>query len=137
MRELAGRDLSVSETTRQLGDVRVPPDRRLGEVRDFTSLRFSARCLQSVDPQVLDPLLAGRWLEGFPVEATFSRVGCPALILRGDEALGGMLSRAEADRLARLLRQGGLVDVPGAGHLIHWQASEATARLVLGFLESL
>jgi hypothetical protein len=30
-----------------------------------------------------------------------------------------------------------LIDVPGAGHLVHWQAAEATARLSLGFLESL
>ena len=35
------------------------------------------------------------------------------------------------------MADGVVVDVPGVGHLIHWSAAETTARLVLGFLESL
>jgi hypothetical protein len=33
--------------------------------------------------------------------------------LRGEESLGGMLGRAEAERLAGLLADGSLVEVPG------------------------
>jgi pimeloyl-ACP methyl ester carboxylesterase len=137
MRPLAGRMATVRELMRELAEVRLASGRRLGDVRDATSLRFSARCLQDLDPAVFDPLLESRWLEGFEYDAAFAGVQCPALILRGDEALGGMLSKAEATQLAALMADGDAVDVPGAGHLIHWQAAEATARLVLGFLESL
>jgi pimeloyl-ACP methyl ester carboxylesterase len=138
MRPLAGRLDSVSVLARELAGVRLAGgEKRLGDVRDMTSLRFSARCLRDLDPRVFDPLLAGEWLKGFDYDGTFTGVRCPALILRGEEPLGGMLSRAEAARLAGLMADANAVDVPGAGHLIHWQAAEATARLVLGFLESL
>ncbi len=141
MRALAGSAAPTRDVARALAEVRVPAsgwrEVRLGDVRDATSLRFSARCLRDVDPDVFAPLLEDRWLEGFDLAAALAGVQCPALILRGDEALGGMLGRAEAEQLAGLMADGTVVDVPGAGHLIHWQASEATARLVLGFLESL
>ena len=141
MRDLAGSTAPVRDVALALADVSVPAAGgravRLGDIRDATSLRFSARCLRDVDAGVFDALLEGRWLEDFDVGAAFAGVRCPALILRGDVALGGMLERDEAERLAGLMADGAVVDVPGAGHLIHWQAGEATERLVLGFLQSL
>jgi pimeloyl-ACP methyl ester carboxylesterase len=130
----------TSEVARELAELRIPVgDRevRLGDIRDPTSLRFSARCLEQVDPAVLTPLLDNRWLEGYDSEQIWRRVRCPALILRGEEQQGSMLSRAEAEALAASMADGLVVDVAGAGHLIHWQQPEATARLCLGFLESL
>jgi pimeloyl-ACP methyl ester carboxylesterase len=47
-----------------------------------------------------------------------------------------MLPDADAASAAALLAQGSLVKLPQVGHLIHWLAPEATARLVCGFLES-
>jgi pimeloyl-ACP methyl ester carboxylesterase len=136
MRELAGSSEPVTAVARRLADVR-QSGVRLGDLRDAASLRFSARCLRDVDPNVFTPLLAGRWLDGFDVDATFAGVRCPALVLRGDERLGGMLGRGEAERLASRMADCLLIDVPGVGHLIHSQATEATLRLVLSFLESL
>jgi pimeloyl-ACP methyl ester carboxylesterase len=142
MQGLAGRaGRSTAEVARDLAELRVPAgegrETRLGELRDASSLRFSARCLQTVDPGVLTPLLENRWLEGYDAEHIFARVRCPALVLRGEEALGGMLGVEEARKMTTRMADGLLVDVAGAGHLIHWQAGEATARVVLGFLESL
>jgi pimeloyl-ACP methyl ester carboxylesterase len=140
MRVLAGRSESVRCVAQSLAEVRVPSgagEKRLGDLRDATSIRFSARCLIDLDPAVFDPLLESRWLDGFDVDAIFSAVRCPVLFLRGEEPFGGMLGRAEALRLAGLMADADVVDVPGAGHLIHWQATEVTTRLVLGFLESL
>jgi pimeloyl-ACP methyl ester carboxylesterase len=130
----------TSELARDLAELRVPAgggEVRLGDIRDPTSLRFSARCLEQVDPAVMTPLLEDRWLEGYDSEQIWRGVRCPALILRGDEQQGGMLSRAAADEMAASMADALVVDVPGAGHLIHWQQPEATARLCLGFLESL
>jgi pimeloyl-ACP methyl ester carboxylesterase len=139
MRPLAGRKDSVGVLARELAQIRITPggEKRLGDVRDMTSLRFSARCLQDLDPGVFDPLLAGEWLKGFDYDGHFSGVKCPALLLRGEEPLGGMLSRGESNRLAALMADADSVDVAGAGHLIHWQSTETTVRLILGFLESI
>jgi pimeloyl-ACP methyl ester carboxylesterase len=130
----------TSELARELAELPIPVgDRvmRLGDIRDPTSLRFSARCLEQVDPAVLTPLLDNHWLEGYDSEQIWRGVRCPALILRGEEQSGGMLSRAEAEALAASMADALVVDVAGAGHLIHWQQPEATAQVCLGFLESL
>jgi pimeloyl-ACP methyl ester carboxylesterase len=141
MQKLAERKgRSTAEVARDLAEVRVPTGNgsvRLGDVRDATSLRFSARCLEDLDPAVLTSLLENRWLEGYDIEEVWRKVRCPALILRGEEQRGGMLGRAEAEQMAGWMGEGWVVDVPTAGHLIHWQEPEATARLCLGFLESL
>jgi pimeloyl-ACP methyl ester carboxylesterase len=140
MRELASSTAPTSIVTRRLAEVRQPTPTgavRLGEIRDPASLRFSARCLKDVDPQVFPPLLDSRWLDGFDVETIFAQVQCPALLLRGDTTLGGMLGRQEAEELTARMADGLLVDVPGVGHLIHAQATEMTLRLLLNFLESL
>lgn len=141
MKVLAGDSVSVPELARQLAAVPLSgpggTTQRLGDFRDAASLRFLARCLKDVDPEVLTPLNAGRWLDGYDVEATMRGVKCPALILRGDEARGGMLNRHEAEQWAAWMSDATLIDVPGVGHLIHWMETETTIRLLLSFLESL
>lgn len=140
MRELAGSREGTAEVARRLADVRQPTARgevRLGDLRDGASLRFSARCLKEVDPAVFEPLLAGEWLDGFDVERMVTQVRCPALVLRGDTKLGGMLERGEAESLCAGMGEALLVDVPGVGHLIHATSCEAMLRVLLPFLESM
>jgi pimeloyl-ACP methyl ester carboxylesterase len=140
-RDLARRRLPVPELARALADLVVPrPDGngtfRLGDVRDATSLRFQARCLTDLDPEVLTPVIDGRWQEGHDLEGTYAGVRCPALLLRGDVAAGGMLGRADAVRVAARMADCTLVELPATGHLIHWQHPETTLRYVTEFLES-
>jgi pimeloyl-ACP methyl ester carboxylesterase len=141
MRPLAGSTRPVAELTRRLAELRLPtPDGgtvRLGDLRHPTALRFLARCLQDVDPDVFTPLLAGRWLDGIDLDAWAAAVPCPAVILRGNEKLGGMLPRDDADRLLQHLADGTLIDLPQVGHLIHLMDPQTTLRLVCGFLEAL
>jgi pimeloyl-ACP methyl ester carboxylesterase len=110
---------------------------RLADVRDGTALRFTARCLRDLDPEVLAPLLEGRWLDGYDLDTFATGAACPTLLLRGDDATGGMLNAADADRLAGRLAECTRIDVPGAGHLLHWLATDTVLRLTLGYLESL
>ena len=110
---------------------------RLGDVRDATALRFSAKCLPQLDRAVFDPVLDGTWFRGYEEDAIWKAIKCPVLLLRGEEARGGMLPVADASRMAALMADCCRVDVPGTGHLIHWLATEACVRLTLGFLESL
>jgi pimeloyl-ACP methyl ester carboxylesterase len=110
---------------------------RLGNVRDAASLRFSASCLTRLDPDVFEPIVKGRWLIGYDELAPLDRVTCPTLLLQADEAAGGMLVDADAERLASTLPRCLHVKMAGVGHLIHWTKTEDTLRLVVAFLESL
>jgi pimeloyl-ACP methyl ester carboxylesterase len=141
MHALAGSPAPVAELTRRLAEMRLPtPDGagpRLGDLRDAASLRFTARCLQDLDPDVFPPILEGRWLGGFSPEAVAPRVTCPVLLLHGNEMLGGMHAAADADRLTRAMPDVTRIDLPQAGHLIHLMEAPATLRLATCFLESL
>jgi pimeloyl-ACP methyl ester carboxylesterase len=140
-RALAGRRNAIAQTARDLAEIPLPaPDGktvRLGDLRDAVSLRFVARCLEPLDPEVLTPLIEGKWLDGYDVEAVMRGVRCPALILRGDENCGGMIGRAEAATWAGWMADGVLIDFPGIGHLIHGVATEAVLRVLVPYLESI
>ncbi len=142
MRRLAGSNDPVPQVARALAEVRLPSADgrgtiRLGDLRDAVSLRFTARCLQEVDPDVFMPLLEETWLDGLDLDAVFRRVRCPALLLCADPERGGMLPRDDADHICELMDDVTRMDFPGAGHLLHWMETESIARLVHGFLESL
>jgi pimeloyl-ACP methyl ester carboxylesterase len=110
---------------------------RLGELRDAVSLRFAARCLRDVDPAVYDPILEGRWLDGVDWWERASSIRCPALLLHGDVATGGMLPSDDAAELSRRIPDATTIQLAGAGHVLHWQHTGAVANHLLAFLESL
>jgi pimeloyl-ACP methyl ester carboxylesterase len=141
MRKLAGTG-PVAEVARRLADLRLPSGNpgetvRLGELRDAAALRFMARCLHDLDPDVLAPPIEGRWLAGFDLNAAVAAARCPVLLVVSDPERGGMLPPSDADPLAAALPDCTRVNLPGVGHLLHWQDSAATARLLHAFLGSL
>lgn len=140
LRKLAGRK-DTSAVAKELADLRVPGAKgdavRFGDVRDAAALRFVARCLQDLDPAVMDPPLKKQWLDGFDVVAVAKQVKCQALLVVADATQGGMLPSADANALAAALPDCSRVDLPGVGHLVHWQDTPATLRLLHGFLGSL
>ena len=109
----------------------------LSTLRDGAALRFLARCLADVDGAVFTPALEGRWTDGYEERAVWRGVTCPALLLRGDPAAGGMLPADDADRMGLDMPDLTRIDLPGVGHLIHGTATEPTVRHLLNFLESL
>ena len=135
MQRWAGRvDLGVAELAEKLGNevVKSWPDGRvlrIRDVRDAVSLRFSAACCRQLDPAVMTTILEGRWMQGFSYEQSFGEVRCPALLMRGDPARGGMLSEDDATALAALLHDPVRLDFPTAGHLLHWQVRSELAIL--------
>ena len=140
MRRLAGSPRPVAEVARDLGATPVPfagGHVPLSTLRDGSALRFVARCLRDVDPEVFTPALEGTWLDGYDERAVWQRIACPALLLRGDPAGGGMLPQPDADLMFLEMPDLTAIDVPGVGHLVHGLAPELTVRYVLNFLESL
>jgi pimeloyl-ACP methyl ester carboxylesterase len=76
-------------------------------------------------------------MQDFRSEEGLGGVRCPALLMRGDVARGGMLSDEDAAALAALLHDPVRLDFPTAGHLLHWQVRSELAGLAGAFLESL
>jgi len=142
MRPLAGGGRPIGATARELADLRLPGPApgetvRLGDLRDAAALRFMARCLHDLDPDVLGPPLDGSWLTGFDPLAAAAAVRCPALLVVADPSRGGVLPPADAAALAATLPDGSRVDLPGVGHPVHWQDPATVVRLLHAFLGSL
>ncbi len=140
-RMYAGSLLPVDAIARELGSQLMPLQKsncsRVGGVRDAVSIRFSARCLKDADPETLTPILEERWLEGCQLESVYRGIQCPTLLLRADEAQGGMLVKQEGDKIAQWIPSCTTLEWPGVGHVIHWQEGEALARFAIHFLASI
>jgi pimeloyl-ACP methyl ester carboxylesterase len=142
MRRLAWSSRPSGDNARLLAELRVPGPKpgetvRLGELRDMTALRFLGRCLRDLDPDAMTPAIEGGWLDGFDLLAAAKLVNCPTLLLVSDPACGGMLPPADADPLTAALAERVRIDLPGVGHLPHWQDAATTCRLLHSFLGSL
>lgn len=123
MQEVARRGGSIDEITDALADIRLPCDRggykRLGEVRSRASLKWSAQCLIALDPEVLTPVIEGRWLDGYDMQAVFSNIQCPTLLLQADPSAGGALIDADAKAACAAIASCQLVRFSGCGHQLH------------------
>ena len=136
MQAVASMNGSVEELAAALGDIRLPAG-RLGDLRDAVSLRYSASCLQSMDPETLTPINEGRWLDGYSWDDILQAVRCPALLLQADSAAGGMLPDDAAEQATRWMHNCTRIRVPEVGHLIHWVKPAETLCWVTQFLETL
>ena len=66
---------------------------------------------------------------------TLSAVQSPALLLRGNPELGGMVPAEDAERFVAVLPRARVVTIPDAGHGLHRDATEAFLAAVIPFLE--
>lgn len=141
-KRVAGTSQSVATLAKELAELRIPNAQgewtvRFGDVRDAATLRFMASCLRQLDPETMSPLLDKSWLDGLDWPRCLAGVKCPTLILRGEEARGGMLASHDARVMVNTMADAICIDVPGVGHNIHSQSAEANLRFAVPFLESL
>lgn len=137
MRAAAENGGSVEEITDALADIRLPTGggghKRLGDVRDRASLAWSAQCLSQLDPEVLTPVVEGRWLDGYDFPDMLSRVRCPALLLQADPAAGGALTDTDAKTVLGTIADCRQVRIPGCGHNLHRDHPETVLRAFADF----
>ena len=140
MREIARRGGSIEESTDALADIRLPAGeggfKRLGDLRHRAALAWSAQCLNRLDPQVLTPVIEGRWLDGFEVAAVLSRVRCRALLLQADPTAGGALTDADAALAMTALPSARHIRFPGVGHQIHRDRPLEVVQAIQDFARS-
>ncbi len=136
MREAARKRGSVEEITDALADIRLPASggfKRLGDLRDRASLAWSAQCLSQLDPEVLTPVIEGRWLDGYDFPAALSCVRCPTLLLQADPSAGGALTDADAESLVSIVSDCKHVRFPGCGHNLHRDRPASVLRAFADF----
>ncbi len=109
---------------------------RIGDQRDAASLRFMASCVMKMQPEVILPVLEGRWLEGWSWHQAAAQVKQPTLILRADEQAGGMLTAGDTERLCDLLADPVPVLFKSSGHNLHWLRTQDVCNCVHTFLDS-
>lgn len=129
---------TIEELAARLAEIRLPAPggtfKRLGDLRDRAALLWGAECLAMVDPEVLTPLIEGRWLDGYDVAEVLSRVRCPVLLLQADPAAGGVMSDADSDEVVQALSSCQRVRFPGIGHQLQRDSPEAVLRALREFL---
>lgn len=137
MQEVARLGGSVEELTDALAEIRLPrPEdgfRRLGDLRDRASLGWSAECLAQLDPEVLTPVIAGRWLEGYDIARVYAHIRCPVLLLQADPQAGGALMDDDVQLALRSISDGRHVVFAGVSHQIHRERTEEMLRAVREF----
>jgi pimeloyl-ACP methyl ester carboxylesterase len=62
-------------------------------------------------------------------------VQIPTLLVYGSLELGSMVAPADAERFVQIMPRGRAIQLPGAGHSLHRDASEAFLEAVIPFLE--
>ena len=90
-----------------------------------------------MDPEVLAPVVSGRWLDGYDWKETARRVVCPVLLIQADSSAGGMLTSDDAAAFAALAADTTLVTLRGAGHNMHVDRTEDVISLSTQFLSCL
>ena len=99
---------------------------RVQDQRGEAARRFSAESLGRIDPDVLQPIIEGRWLEGYDLESLARRVRCPVVVFQADESVGGMLTDPDAAALRKTWQsQCEWIKLQGVGHTIHWAQPDA------------
>jgi pimeloyl-ACP methyl ester carboxylesterase len=110
---------------------------RLGDVRDPVSLRFFAASLRRCDPKVVEPIIAGTWLDGYDYEQVLRGLKCPVLLLQADPQVGGMLTDEDMARISQWVPELLHIRMPGVGHAMHWQRTQEIVNHTIAFVESL
>jgi pimeloyl-ACP methyl ester carboxylesterase len=64
-----------------------------------------------------------------------SGVQSPTLLLYGSVELGSMVAPADAERFVQIMPRGRALQIPGAGHSLHREASDAFLEAAIPFLD--
>jgi len=140
MKEAARKGGSTEEITDVLADIRLPTSgggfKRLGELRERASLAWSAQCVSHLDPEVLSPVIEGRWLDGYDFPNLLSDITCPVRLLQGDPQAGGALMDGDAETLTAIVSDCHHQRFPGCGHQLHRERPSEVLRALNAFISS-
>lgn len=143
-RDLAASGKSGWELLKDLREVPVElpgggPTVRLEEAPGATDdwLLFMAGCLEHLDPEFLTTLLEDfdDFTAGYDPEGSLRRAACPVLLVRGEPALGAVLTDGELERARALHPRLAVAHIPEVGHELHMGRAEPVLRAMANFLD--
>jgi pimeloyl-ACP methyl ester carboxylesterase len=103
---------------------------------DDTSTQAWAAELLSLDPTMITNLYTMH--DDFNFEQALRQIGCPALMVRGDPALGAVVRDSDVALFQSLVPQSRTHQIPNVGHTILWdQAGAQTLEHIMRFLSTL
>jgi len=109
----------------------------LRDLRNEEALRWGASCLSKLDAKVLDPVIAGRWLEGIDWQQVAQGIGCRAVLLQADVRAGGALGDLQAESFSMSCKDCQWLPFPGKNHQLHGSIPGEIARVVNQFVDAL
>jgi N-formylmaleamate deformylase len=98
------------------------------------ALRGKANSLSRMDPDALKMLLDGTATKEYETDAFLQKINCPTLLLKGDPALGGVISDEDAARASARLSNETVVSFSGLGHWIQRERPQDYCETVVRFL---
>ena len=92
---------------------------------------FFARCLWQLDPTFFNALLYdfNGFTRGYDYKEILAKISCPVLFIRGETALGAVMTDDEVSWLKQNFPNVSYAQIPGVGHLLHLQDQGQTAVL--------
>lgn len=140
LQEVLFNSISLESLFRNFSEMIVDEDEqgqpiRVRDQRDETARRFSAESMGRIDPDVLGPIVEGRWLEGYDFKALARKVRCPVVVFQADESAGGMLTDDDGAALRKIWRsQCEWIKLDDVGHTIHWVRPDAILEKIQSLL---
>ncbi len=130
----------VSETlasTRTIEEVVARCRERAPELEEIDA-QNQAKMIHSIDPESVAYLLNDRFFESFDLEQVLPQVACPALLVRGEPELGGVVRDSDVALLQAHIPHVTTIQIRDIGHGIIWeQPGKMTLEHVTQFLNSL
>lgn len=107
---------------------------RFIELRDAASLRTYAQYLRTVDPNVLEPIVGGKWMDRYHLRTVCASVRCPVLVFQASQKLGGMLTDDDLSTLQSGLMECEVIKAMESGHMIHATHGDLMVQALIRFL---
>jgi pimeloyl-ACP methyl ester carboxylesterase len=134
MYDVAGRCHGIEEIATELPKVRIPMQdgtwKTLGDLRSKEALQWSSECLSKLAPEVLMPLMEGRWLEGYDLETIASRISCQTILIQADPTAGGALTNMDAGSFKKYAANCEHVYLPEMNHQVHRTIPQEFAGII-------
>lgn len=140
MQRVAKQAGSIDQMSQALGAIEFhQPDGNttyLRDLRNEEALRWGASCLSKLDAKVLDPVIAGRWLEGIDWQQVAQGIDCQTVLLQADVRAGGALGDQLAESFSKSCKGCQRLQFPGKNHQLHGSIPAEIAGVVNRFIDA-
>lgn len=127
--QIASAGGSVDEMLPKLAELLNEPDQE--------ALRGRAEQIHMMDPDVMKMYIDGTATDDYEIDVFLRGVNCPALLLRGEPALGSAISDDDVALASTHLSGGTVIPMPGIGHMMHKDKPQEFCEMVVRFLDNL